>query len=225
MRPSLDPASHRVPRMKPTCLIHTWRPHRQRPFALVLHLHQHESSRNLHLQYLAKNQSTQRCQSLITQGSDHPPVLEPHMVLVEAPTIWTLHTSPTHFPSWPRPRSHWSATGPRNKQPTSQTWERSGTQTSSLTDLHRSGQWPPPVRPVPAEETWLLPQNSSYTSRADVAHWSDRFKPESRCDPQILRSGACVDLGGQIPWLGNLVPGTVDLILNWGLIYIFDSWR
>jgi hypothetical protein len=40
--------------------------------SLVLHLH---------LQYLAKNQSTQRCQSLITQGSDHLPVLEPHMVL------------------------------------------------------------------------------------------------------------------------------------------------
>jgi hypothetical protein len=34
---------------------------------------------NLHLQYLAKNQSTQRCQSLITQGSDHPPVLKPHL--------------------------------------------------------------------------------------------------------------------------------------------------
>jgi hypothetical protein len=55
----------------------TWRPHRQRPFTLVLHLHQQESSRNLHLQYLAKNNSTQRCQSLITPGSDHPPVLEP----------------------------------------------------------------------------------------------------------------------------------------------------
>jgi hypothetical protein len=81
MRPALDPAGHRVPQTKPTCLLHTWRPHQQRPFALVLHLHQHESSRNLHLQYLAKNQSTQRCQSLITQGSDHPPVLEPHMVL------------------------------------------------------------------------------------------------------------------------------------------------
>jgi hypothetical protein len=81
MRPALDPASHRVPRTKPTCLLHTWRPHRRRPFALVLHLHQHQSSRNLHLHYLAKNQSTQRCQSLITQGSDHPPVLEPHMVL------------------------------------------------------------------------------------------------------------------------------------------------
>jgi hypothetical protein len=69
MRPALDPTGHRVPRTKPTCLLHTWRPHRRRPFALVLHLHQHESSRNLHLQYLAKNQSTQRCQSLITQRS------------------------------------------------------------------------------------------------------------------------------------------------------------
>jgi hypothetical protein len=81
MRPVLDPAGHRVPRMKPTCLLHTWRPHQRRPFALALHLHQHQSSRNLHLQYLPKNQSTQRCQSLITQGSDHPLVLEPHMVL------------------------------------------------------------------------------------------------------------------------------------------------
>jgi hypothetical protein len=33
------------------------------------------------LQYLAKSQSTQRFQSLITTGSDHPPVLKPHMVL------------------------------------------------------------------------------------------------------------------------------------------------
>jgi hypothetical protein len=81
MRPALDPVGHRIPRTRPTCLLHTWRPHRRRPFALVLHLHQHQSRRNLHLQYLAKNQSTQHCQSLITQGSDHPPVLEPHMVL------------------------------------------------------------------------------------------------------------------------------------------------
>jgi hypothetical protein len=54
MRPALDPAGHRVPQTKPTCLLHTWRPHRQKPFALVLHLHQHESSLNLHLQYLAQ---------------------------------------------------------------------------------------------------------------------------------------------------------------------------
>jgi hypothetical protein len=86
MRPALDLAGHRVPRTKPTCLLHTWRPHQQRSFALVLHLHQHESSHNLHLQYLVKNQSTQRCQSLITPGSDHPPVFEPHMVL--AKTLW-----------------------------------------------------------------------------------------------------------------------------------------
>jgi hypothetical protein len=50
-------------------------PARHRPFVPTLHLHQHKSSRNLHLQYLAKNQSTPRCQSLITTRSDHPPVL------------------------------------------------------------------------------------------------------------------------------------------------------
>jgi hypothetical protein len=74
-----------VPRTKPTCLLHTWRPHRRRSFALDLHMHQHQSSRNLHLQYSTKNQSTQHCQSLITQGSDHPSVLEPHMVLTSSP--------------------------------------------------------------------------------------------------------------------------------------------
>jgi hypothetical protein len=51
-------------------------PTRHRPFAPTLHLHQRKSSRNLHLQYWAKSQSTPRCQSLITARSDHPPVLE-----------------------------------------------------------------------------------------------------------------------------------------------------
>jgi hypothetical protein len=50
-------------------------PARLRPFVPTLHLHQHKSSRNLHLQYSAKSQSTPRCQSLITPRSDHPPVL------------------------------------------------------------------------------------------------------------------------------------------------------
>jgi hypothetical protein len=90
MRPALDSAGHRVPRTKPTCLLHTWRPHRRRPFALVLHLHQHQSSRNLHLQYLVKNQSTQHCKSLITPGSDHPSVVEPHMVLNGSDNIFLL---------------------------------------------------------------------------------------------------------------------------------------
>jgi hypothetical protein len=51
-------APHWIPQTKPTCLLHTWRPHQHQPFALVLHLHQHQSSRNLDLQYLAKSQST-----------------------------------------------------------------------------------------------------------------------------------------------------------------------
>jgi hypothetical protein len=50
-------------------------PARHRPFAPTLHLHQHKSSRNLHLQYSSKSQSTPCCQSLITARSDHPPVL------------------------------------------------------------------------------------------------------------------------------------------------------
>jgi hypothetical protein len=50
-------------------------PARHIPFAPTLHLHQRKPSRNLHLQYLAKSQSTPCCQSLITARSDHPPVL------------------------------------------------------------------------------------------------------------------------------------------------------
>jgi hypothetical protein len=43
-------------------------------FRSCFHLHQHQSS-------CKKNQSTQHCQSLVTPGSNHPPVLEPHMAL------------------------------------------------------------------------------------------------------------------------------------------------
>jgi hypothetical protein len=50
-------------------------PARHRPFAPTLHLHQRKSSRNLHLQYSGKSQSTPCCQSLIRTKSDHPPVL------------------------------------------------------------------------------------------------------------------------------------------------------
>jgi hypothetical protein len=60
-------------------------PARHRPFAPTLHLHQRKSSRNLHLQYSAKSQSTPRCQSLITVRSDHPLVLgcsSPHIGVV-----------------------------------------------------------------------------------------------------------------------------------------------
>jgi hypothetical protein len=40
----------------------------------------HQSSSNLHQYYFAKSQFTPHCQSVITQGSDYPPVLEPHKV-------------------------------------------------------------------------------------------------------------------------------------------------
>jgi hypothetical protein len=105
MRPALDPAGHQVRRTKSTCLLHTWRPHRWRPFALVLHLHQHQSSRNLHLQYLAKNRSTQRCQSFITPRSDHPPVLEPHMILTKEQDAkpWCARCSGSPNKLWMKP--------------------------------------------------------------------------------------------------------------------------
>jgi hypothetical protein len=51
------------------------------------------------------------------------------------------HTSLTHYPNWPSPRSHWSGTGPRNPLPTSQIRERSGTPTSSaLTNTGQTGE-------------------------------------------------------------------------------------
>jgi hypothetical protein len=61
------------------------------------------------------------------------------------------HTSPTHYPSWPSPRSHWSATRPRNRQTTlraKNTPRRAETCTACClcctgqTDgLRRSDQW------------------------------------------------------------------------------------
>jgi hypothetical protein len=51
MWPALDPVGHLVSRTKPTCLSTPRMSHRHRPFVLVLHLHQHKPSRNLHLQY------------------------------------------------------------------------------------------------------------------------------------------------------------------------------
>jgi hypothetical protein len=75
MRPALDPAGHRVPRVTLLVSPLLGGPARHRPFAPTLHLHQRKSSLNLHLQYSAKSQSTPHCQSLITARSDHPPVL------------------------------------------------------------------------------------------------------------------------------------------------------
>jgi hypothetical protein len=64
------------------------------------------------------------------------------------------HTSPTHYPSWPSPRSHWSATGPRN-QHTHPSDLR--TQRNTKPRVYR----PTPVRPVPAGETEQLSLSGS----------------------------------------------------------------
>jgi hypothetical protein len=91
------------------------------------------------------------------------------------------HTSPTHYPSWPNPRSHWSATEPRNQLPTLPTRERSGTPNLESTDQHRSdrsllvklgdfhrvtphrsGRCNTPVRPVIARKS----QNTKQANRA-----------------------------------------------------------
>jgi hypothetical protein len=64
------------------------------------------------------------------------------------------HTSSTHYPSWSSPRSHKSATGPRNQhtQPSD-----SRTQRNTKPRVYR----PTPVRPVPAGETEQLSLSGS----------------------------------------------------------------
>jgi hypothetical protein len=55
--PHLISFGHRIRRAEPTCLSTSRRPHRLRPFAPALHLHQCKSRHNLHLQYSTKIQS------------------------------------------------------------------------------------------------------------------------------------------------------------------------
>jgi hypothetical protein len=82
------------------------------------------------------------------------------------------NTSPTHYPIWPRPCSHWSATGPRNQQPPTPTLERSGTSNSSTTGLHR------------------LTDESLLVDRAGPC-WSNLAKPDNFHRKPLHRSGWC----------------------------------
>jgi hypothetical protein len=98
------------------------------------------------------------------------------------------HTSPTHYPNWTSPRSHWSATGLRNQHTTfrpenvaehqtsssltntSQTSEHHRSDRSLLVKLgdfhrkapHRSDRCNTPVRPISARK----PQNTKQANRA-----------------------------------------------------------
>jgi hypothetical protein len=78
-----------------------------------------------------------------------------------------------NYPSWSRPRSHWSATDPRNKQQPSEptlTNTHIGNLHGLLPVLHRLDRWPAPVRPVDRAS-----QAGAYNSRT-------KNVPESLCD-------------------------------------------
>jgi hypothetical protein len=89
------------------------------------------------------------------------------------------HTSPTHYPSWPSPRSYWSATGPRN-QHTHPSDPR--TQRNTKPRVFR----PTPVRPVsttgqtgPCWWNWETFTKWLYTGQTSETHRSDRSQPKS----------------------------------------------
>jgi hypothetical protein len=93
--PHLILFSHRVHRAEPTCLSTPQRPHRLRPFEVALHLHKCKSSRNLHLQYSAKSQSTPHCQSLITPSTGPQTLRSSTTPLMSALTMRTMCGSRT----------------------------------------------------------------------------------------------------------------------------------
>jgi hypothetical protein len=88
------------------------------------------------------------------------------------------HTSPTRYPSWPSPRSHWSATGPRNQHTTFRPENAAEHQTSSpLTNTGQTGEhhW---------SDQSLLRKLSDFHRKVhigqiDATHQSDRSQPES----------------------------------------------
>jgi hypothetical protein len=93
------------------------------------------------------------------------------------------HTSPTHYPNWPSPHSHWSATGPRNQHTTFRLENTAEHQTSSpLTNTGQTGEhhWSDQSLLVRVGNfpKWL------HTSQAGATYRSDRSKPES---PQISK--------------------------------------
>jgi hypothetical protein len=92
------------------------------------------------------------------------------------------HTSPTHYPSCPIPRSHWSATGPRNQHTTFRPENAAEHQTSILlTNTGQTGEhhW--------SDRSLLVKLGTStkwrHTGQASATHRSDRSQPESPKSP------------------------------------------
>jgi hypothetical protein len=143
---------------------------------------------------------------------------------------------PTHYPSWPRPRNHWSATSPRNQQPTSWTRERSGTPTrASLTytgqagehhrsdrsllvklgnfhrkALHRSGRCSSPVRPVQARKPQIY--QTVLRSSKLTQTWNSSDMGQQRTHPNVHQSKT-----QQASAPVRLVGGTGQIGVTWAL--------
>jgi hypothetical protein len=83
------------------------------------------------------------------------------------------HTSPTHYPSWPSPRSHWSATGPMNQQTTFRVKTHSRTQRK----LARLAACAAPVRPM------VCAGQTDNTGQTDGQSRSGRWlkQPHNKC--------------------------------------------
>jgi hypothetical protein len=76
------------------------------------------------------------------------------------------HTSLTQYPSWPSPRGHWSATGPRNQHTTFRPENAAEHQTSSL--LTNTGQTGEHHR---SDRSLLVKLGDFYR---EAPHWSDQ---------------------------------------------------
>jgi hypothetical protein len=85
------------------------------------------------------------------------------------------HTSPTHYQGWSSPRSHWSATGPRNQHTTFQPENATEHQTSS--PLTNTGQ----IGEHHRSDRSLLVKLGNFHRKA--LHRSDRSQPESPKTP------------------------------------------
>jgi hypothetical protein len=93
------------------------------------------------------------------------------------------HTSPTHYPSWPSPHNHWSATGLRNQQTTF----RAKTHQHAQHKLARLTTCAAPVRPMAcAGQTGNTGQTGGYSSRTTSVpeSLSDFSKPWNKNTPK-----------------------------------------
>jgi hypothetical protein len=91
--------------------------------------------------------------------------------------------SPTHYPSWPRPRSHWSATGPRNQHTTF----LAKTHQHAEQKLARLAACAAPVRPMACTgQTGDTGQTGGYNSRITSVpdSLSDLSRPWNKTTPE-----------------------------------------